>query len=139
MKIELKHWLAYIGCTVYGSSDLFTLKGAYEDENNEVVLMLEHPVFGLMEGDSVENDMLLRPITDITKSIEHNGQTFEPYEVISEMMGNYPTVNMIIRFTDELPYDVVQKLLEWHFDIFGLIKNKLATDINTFIEKSKTK
>lgn len=137
MKIELKHWLAYIGCTVYGSSDLFTLKGAYEDENNEVVLMLEHPVFGLLTGYSLDYHMLLRPITDITKRIEDNGQTFVPYEIISEMMGNYPTVNMIIRFTDELPYDVVQLLLEWNFDIFGLIENKLATDINTFIDKSK--
>lgn len=137
MKLELKHWLAYVGCTVYGSSDLFTLKGAYEDENNEVGLMIEHPVFGISKGYGIDYHMLLRPITDITKSIEHNGQTFEPYEVISEMMGNYPTANMIIRFTDEQPYDVVQKLLEWHFDIFGLIENKLATDINTFIDKYK--
>ena len=33
----------------------------------------------------------------------------------------------------ELPftYDCFQKLLEWHFDIFGLIENGLAIDINT--------
>lgn len=32
---------------------------------------------------------------------------------------------------DYLPFGVVQKLLEWHFDIYGLIENNLAIDINT--------
>ena len=30
-----------------------------------------------------------------------------------------------------LPYGVVEKLLEWHFDIFGLLEKGLAVDINT--------
>ena len=28
-------------------------------------------------------------------------------------------------------YDEIQKLLEWHFDVFGLIEQGLAVDINT--------
>jgi len=28
------------------------------------------------------------------------------------------------------PFSFIQKLLEWHFDIFGLIDAKLAVDIN---------
>ena len=29
-----------------------------------------------------------------------------------------------------LPYFLVQKLIEWHFDIYGNIDKKLALDIN---------
>jgi hypothetical protein len=29
------------------------------------------------------------------------------------------------------PYWIIQKLLSWHFDVFGLIEKKLAIDINT--------
>ena len=32
---------------------------------------------------------------------------------------------------NRLSYSVVQKLLEWHFDIFGLIHAGLAIDINS--------
>ena len=28
------------------------------------------------------------------------------------------------------PYEIVNKLLEWHFDIDGLIQDELAIDVN---------
>jgi hypothetical protein len=36
-------------------------------------------------------------------------------------------------WTEDL-FPIMQKLLEWHFDIFGLIKEGLAIDINTIGE-----
>ena len=32
---------------------------------------------------------------------------------------------------ESMPYAIVSKLLEWHFDIDGLIEKGLAIDINT--------
>ena len=39
-------------------------------------------------------------------------------------------VKCFIDDTLKLRYDAMQKLIEWHFDIFGLIDKELAIDIN---------
>lgn len=43
--------------------------------------------------------------------------------------------NLEIRITKhDLPYEpywIIQKLIEWHFDVFGLIEKGLAMDLNT--------
>ena len=36
------------------------------------------------------------------------------------------------------PYHLVQKLLEWHFDVFGLIKEGLAIDVNNLKQNNET-
>ncbi len=36
-----------------------------------------------------------------------------------------------IEYVLENEYWIVEKLIEWHFDVFRLIENKLAVDINT--------
>lgn len=128
---------------------------------------------------------LLRPLSDLTKSISHNGETFVPlvklfgysrgtfdfeakyvntmasFEIQLEMLGYR---NYFFSFRKDLGNDVridesfshrffcesrdlyqddliveevknqhylFQKLAEWHFDIFNLIENNLAIDINT--------
>lgn len=72
---------------------------------------------------------ILRPLSDLTKEIELNGEKFVPIQ----------ETDIDIPFTSDLlflvTYGDVQKLLEWHFDVFGLIENNLAIDIN----KSKNK
>jgi len=78
---------------------------------------------------------ILRPLSDLTKEIEVNGEKFVPVEVfgyeeeittdfIFKIDGSYYEIT-------EMPFDVIQKLLEWHFDIYGLIEANLAIDINT--------
>lgn len=77
----------------------------------------------------LEVKLLLRPLSDLTKEIEHNGEKFVPCEffVISvENMLKKSDVDL-----DCIPYNVIKKLLEWNFDIFGLIPHGLAIDINT--------
>ncbi len=32
------------------------------------------------------------------------------------------------------PYEVMEKLLSWHFDVFSLIEKGLAIDINTLTQ-----
>lgn len=99
---------------------------------------------------------ILRSLSDLTKEIEHNGEKFVPIERLFEK--SYPanksenyyydtqtnyircshihtTYHKIIYIVSELVdrnlYADIQQLHEWHFDIFGLIENGLAIDINT--------
>ena len=83
--------------------------------------------------------LVLRPLSDLTKEIEHNGEKFVPVEWLEE---KYYTLNLhqqCFRLLEEdgenwvnqCSYMLVEHLLEWKFDIFNLIENNLAIDINT--------
>lgn len=76
---------------------------------------------------------ILRPLSDLTKEIVHNGEKFVPidyfiYKTSVEDFTEFPEQkhNLI----HGLKYADVQLLLEWHFDIFGLIEKGLSIDIN---------
>lgn len=77
--------------------------------------------------------IVLRPLSDLTKEIKVNGEKFVPIEKLEKLFefkgGNPPTMSdCSVNMESYLEY---QKLFEWHFDIFGLIKDNLAIDINT--------
>ncbi len=89
---------------------------------------------------------ILRPLSDLTKEIEVNGEKFVPFDKINKLFPEYPLIKdsvcgintFFISDSCELNmlsiyevYKIYQKLFEWHFDLFSLIKNKLAIDINT--------
>ena len=75
---------------------------------------------------------ILRPLSDLTKEIEHNGEKFVPnYNSDFKYFTPYELSYFIESIPHGLNYNQMQKLLEWHFDIFGLIDNGLAIDINT--------
>lgn len=91
---------------------------------------------------------ILRPLSDLNKEIEHNGERFVPIKTLrskyglcildSENMGTtvdglYKLVpnqysNLIIDCQDWL--EILNLLHEWHFDTNGLIDKGLAVDIN---------
>ena len=77
---------------------------------------------------------ILRPLSDLTKKIDHNGEILVPMDILCNEFRQYDcfefdNVNILNN-----PYNQIQKLLEWHFDIYGLIENNLAIDINTLEE-----
>lgn len=85
---------------------------------------------------------ILRPLSDLTNEIEHNGEKFIPSELLWYI--NVGHIDYITkereyninkygynRWLDRIPFSIVQKLIEWHFDIYGLIHKKMAIDINT--------
>ena len=96
---------------------------------------------------------ILRPLSDLTKEIEHNGERFMPYKELEKeflmegLLKFETTIYGWIGFTDgnknhipiymgsevmpECGYGIVKKLFEWHFDVFGLIEKSEAIDINT--------
>ena len=85
---------------------------------------------------------ILRPLSDLTIEIEVNGEKFVPGEDLSELMDiydlgyndhyyDYKLEKYIIDDPCREPYFVIQKMFEWHFDVFDLIKRGDAIDINT--------
>jgi len=75
---------------------------------------------------------ILRPLSDLTKEIEVNGEKFTPMIELDYQNTNNSWLFVVRALIEgEVRYSRILKLLEWHFDIFGLIENGLAIDINT--------
>jgi len=76
------------------------------------------------------NSIILRPLSDLTEEIEHNGEKFIPDHILYgfEWELGYLAHSGWVGF--KRAEEVRNQLLEWHFDIFGLIKQGLAIDMN---------
>ena len=86
---------------------------------------------------------ILRPLSDLTKEIEHKGENFVPIVEINKRNEYIHAVNgrigiglPIIGYRDvddmdELPTWLTQFLVELHFDIADLISKGEAIDVNT--------
>ena len=83
---------------------------------------------------------ILYPLSDLTKEIQHNGLKIVPLSEIiedercnsdiqhlSRMILNLDIKDLCLNY----PFWVVQKLVEWHFDVAGLIEKGQAENINT--------
>lgn len=78
---------------------------------------------------------ILRPLSDLTEEIEVNGKKFVPMDILDKR-NNMELHDWFKEFDRQelvncLPYWVVEFMLKWNFDVFGLIKDGLAIDINT--------
>ena len=153
MKLELKHLAAYLPYNLRGFDIGNTVKTVHGIEGNEV--KFEHTSIFIDVFLPV-----LHPISDLTKEIEINGKIIIPIVELAKLFhrSNYPVTNYLNSGYNGLSYHVecyvdndksrymfyiinpdieknkweeVEKLLEWHFDIFGLIDAGLAIDINT--------
>lgn len=119
-----------------------------ETERNITAVSLDSPfVFVSSWKGSREKEMvsiedikpILRPISDLTIEIEHNGERFSPKNRIDQytQVGGdgklYLLVDGALWSCNPLLWDyyLVVKLISWHFDVFGLIDKGLAIDINS--------
>lgn len=94
-------------------------------------------------------DPVLRPLTDITKEIEINGERFIPIEeilsdyrddlelhaefedgVLMDLTLTYEDGNEDYIQEDRYTFRDFEKLLSWHFDLFGLIESGQAINVN---------
>ena len=105
---------------------------------------------------------ILHPLSDLTKEIDHNGKKFVPMVELAKI--SYPEryvslfayrdgiIKAEIDFEDyyvhlyfdgkdfvsdssiQNQFKLFQKLIEWHFDIAGLIEKGEAIDVNTLSE-----
>jgi hypothetical protein len=73
---------------------------------------------------------ILRPLSDLTKEIEHNEEKFVPMDVLYDDFRETDLLHFNPKNMFNQSYNLVQKLLEWHFDVFGLIDKGLAVSIH---------
>ena len=140
MKLETKHIAAYLP---------YKLKVRVEDYKCDYVNREFDEVIGLHQWDksgllwSALTDggakpsldrikPVLRTLSDLTKEIEVNGEKFVPIEYNAFKHSKNDIVEFQNRFIyyKGMKYGIIERLLEWHFDIFGLIDKNLAININ---------
>lgn len=148
MKIKLKHLLPYleydlqITYTQYGSLGTNYGETILESLSSECATFKHCSDYYFVSCDD-DDDLLeikphLRPLSDLTEEIEHNGEKFVPIDWLEEKYYTLSLHKECERLLEEDGYKwinhmshlLVIHLFEWHFDIFGLIPD-LAIDINT--------
>lgn len=131
-KLELKHLAAYLPYDLEVMSNL-NMKGFLSFNYDE-----KHHYSKLTIGYVLKEQLkpILKPLSDLDKEMECNGKKFIPIEYFVD--SENPSIQDDIYNTlsaDKEPYYInyghAKKLLEWHFDIFGLIEKGLAVDKNT--------
>ena len=126
MKLELKHLAPYLP---------YELKAICTQDINGVLykhINLTERFYSMPTAILTNFKPILRPLSDLTKVIQHNGDEFIPcieYNYIKDELEELSSLDCsYIRYTR---YNVVSILFELHFDVFGLIEKGLAIDINT--------
>ena len=121
---ELSDYLPYgvIGFSKYGKiPDL--LIGLLIEKDGSIIFTLQNYRTNLFKP-------LLRPLSDLRKEIKVNGERFVPIEKL-------PIIGMdVLEIESDIKHCSIEqknynKLLEWHFDVFGLIDRGLAIDLNS--------
>lgn len=140
MQLEPKHIIPYslFGLQVIHSEyDRFDITSDVMCvSNNYVSFDIGCDYYFNDEEPECEIKPLLRPLSQLTEEIEHNGERFVPMDIFSLMyfggQANKEALkkdfyeNIIYTRYNSLSYETVQKLIEWHFDVFGLIPAGLA-------------
>ena len=136
MELKLEHLAPYLP---YGLECIWINRLAFQMTDGEL------PVKEVVEELTIKNYVqlleghkaipILHPLSDLTKEIEHKGDRFKPIESITYPYTEkweqsfYEAWKLDIS-TGYLSYQNWNKLVSWHFDVFGLIEQGLALDIN---------
>ena len=97
--------------------------------------------------------MVLRPLQDLWKQITQAGKTFEFYEILGEdyahlaclllgqcehdtlgdAMGSvFEALEVAEISINDLPFGLIQRMIEHHFDVNGLIEKGLSVSFHDF-------
>lgn len=129
MKLELKHLAPYLP---------YDLSFYYESldgkKQHSWILTSEKLDFALL----CQNKPILRPISDLLQKLDFFEIGDDNNYSIEFDNGNIKLIKNLKSIADNkcyfdiqfLPYVVVQQLIEWHFDVFGLIDKGLAVSIH---------
>ena len=143
-RLTIEHLASYLPYSVK-----VCLSADYSEANGDTFTLATDNI-DIVEANPKSHKLILRPLSDLTKEIEHNGFKFVPVEVIkkeylhpvkwgSGHIGTgiiYENKMLNMCFIDneivgECPLMIYTKLISWHFDVFGLVRKGLAIDINT--------
>ena len=141
MKLELKHLAPYLpyGLQMYCETmnGLETFKWTLLPNNIEDVLGFQNkprlrPLSDLTENINLHDDFYAVPIENMT-GYKLDGSISDAPITVKHLYG-CSKGKIKAKFLD---YWVITQLLEWHFDVFGLIPEGLALDYNDFSEFNK--
>jgi hypothetical protein len=134
MELELKHIAPYLPYglkwTLQGLNE-FAMSGVTHEtlftESGAVLTWPKHPDLPRALFP------LLRPLSSLTKVIEVDGKKFVPINNLTlskaDSFSDFLDLSKGIKDVMSFRYWVVEKLFEWHFDVFGLIEEGLAVAI----------
>lgn len=112
MKLELKHIAPYLP---YGLKCMYAC--IMDVKNDRIETMHENNIEKVLNGYGTFVILpILRPLSDLTK-LKSNTDWWK--------------IKINVGITKSLDYDSIQELLAEHYDIFGLIEQGLAININT--------
>jgi hypothetical protein len=151
--MKLQYLAAYLPynlmCKVDGYINPLPMISAYDEDQNEygcgaALQEKSGNDFGFSPD---EFKPILRPLSDLFKEIEIKGDKFIPVELLDsesypvdyfdvemnfyEYLENWVDSKEKSHHIQFIPFGFIQQLLEWHFDVFGLIEKGLAVDINS--------
>lgn len=121
MKLELKHLAPYLP---------YDLK--FYDKKDDFNFTLE--TANLWRVIQQKCKPILRPLSDLTKEIQSGGKIWYPTDHWDDHSDGLKLNSELINMAEHnycdfhLPYFVMEKLFEWHFDVFGLIPKGLAIE-----------
>jgi hypothetical protein len=138
MELTIKHLAAYLP---YGLKGLKISKGNFKtDPNIEEIIDLTISDIGAFlkkRYHVISCKPILRPLSMLDKEIEVNGERFVPIDWFEEKYYTLSLHKEYERLLEEdgykwinhMSYLLIIHLLEWHFDIFGLIDAGLAVEM----------
>jgi len=119
MKLEIKHLAGYLPYGLKGNYLLSNVVNTSKDELRDKLLTIDNVKFFLDYATPI-----LRPLSDLTK--EEWNSVF-----VDSDIDNILSIYQSDKHLGCVEYYLVNILLSHHFDIYGLIENGLAIDINT--------
>jgi hypothetical protein len=144
MKLELKHLSPYLPYKL--KCELLNYKSDYVGEKYGIINGFYylggevHYTFKDRSTAGKTRDLIkpiLRPLSDFNKFTNINGVDFYPLNEIHKIFNgsiDCYKVKKMWKFNDwntkNIQYGIFIKMIEWHFDVFGLIEKGLAIDIN---------
>ena len=121
MKLEIKHLACYLP---YG------LKMYHEDLDSTETMPWTLRPDGVDMAIEYQNKPILRPLKDLAKPEFEMDEISKGAIMFLDETANLPH-NSRKSHIGSIQYVDMLKIFEWHFDIFGLIPQNLAIDINT--------
>lgn len=91
----------------------------------------------LIKGETIHGNKikpLVYPLSMLEEEITHNGETFVPFDMISEKyenLGYDVSMGMILedsKWVNQMEFLLIEELIELHFDVYGWIEKGLAVD-----------
>ena len=117
--------------SIDGEQEIVTLK-SIDTDGNEIWVSSDNWVYSSLNYDI---KIICRTLSDLTKEIEHGGKMV----ILSEIFGLAPNEINLQHLISKIENEYISIkefmiLIEYHFDVCGLIEKGEAIDVNTLTE-----